>query len=61
MDTTSRKISEALTDTFNFIGGITKYPLGMIKETTRPSYWMPGIYLIKIDYFKENIINLFFR
>ena len=46
LDTTSRKVSEALKDTLGYIGGVTiKYPLNMLKESTRPLYWQPGIKL----------------
>ncbi|XP_014242733.1 zinc finger FYVE domain-containing protein 1-like [Cimex lectularius] len=36
-----RKVTEAVVTTFSTLGSLLNYPKSMIKETARPSYWVP--------------------
>ncbi|KAH9513767.1 Zinc finger FYVE domain-containing protein 1 [Bulinus truncatus] len=38
---TARKVGEAVTSTLNVVASALDYPIGIIKSSARPSYWMP--------------------
>jgi zinc finger FYVE domain-containing protein 1 len=40
-DVMVRKVTETVQETISMIGYATKYPLDMLKESARPSYWKP--------------------
>ncbi|XP_055544254.1 zinc finger FYVE domain-containing protein 1-like isoform X2 [Wyeomyia smithii] len=40
-DVIARKLAEAVCNTFSKIGAVVEYPKDFIKESARPSYWVP--------------------
>ncbi|CAL1541626.1 unnamed protein product [Lymnaea stagnalis] len=38
---TARKVGEAVTSTFSVVASALDYPIGMIKNSARPVYWVP--------------------
>ncbi|XP_070377757.1 zinc finger FYVE domain-containing protein 1-like isoform X2 [Dermacentor albipictus] len=44
---TARKVGEAIRSTFGAVASAMEYPLGLIKDTARPTYWEPDHELTK--------------
>lgn len=38
---TARKVGEVLTSAISVVGSTVNYPVGILKESARPSYWIP--------------------
>lgn len=53
-DVIARKVTESVQETIGLIGYATKFPLDVIKETARPSYWKPDSECIKCALCKKD-------
>ncbi len=57
-DVMVRKVTETVQETISMIGYATKYPLDMLKESARPSYWKPDQECVKCSLCSKEFCDL---
>ncbi len=57
-DVMVRKVTETVQETINLIGYATKYPLDILKESARPSYWKPDSECIKCSLCQKDFSDI---